>query len=155
MTPAEAIEKEIEREEKELKEFEDEAKEFAKKNFGKTDRETLEQMIDLARPVLSRRDELDGKRLALAAVKADPSNPMSAINKEIRQEDQNANEIGRKAQALREKAFQEDQSGDHASAVKDREEAKKLSKEHDHELGRLRGKREAERAVRKAAAANK
>ena len=70
MTPAEAIEKEIEREEKELKEFEDDAKEFAKKNFGKTDRETLEQMIDLARRVLSRRDELDGKRLALAAAGA-------------------------------------------------------------------------------------
>ncbi len=159
MTPAQAIQKEIDREQKELDGLEDEKKrltekmekELQKKN--KADRSTLEQLIELLGKLLHKHEleqEIEGKKKALAAANARPNDPIGGIDEEYDTEWKRADEIGRKAQGLREKAWRDHLDGKEDAARKAREEAKALSAEFDLELARLRGKSEARRAVQKA-----
>jgi hypothetical protein len=50
-------------------------------------------------------NEIEGKKLALSAVKAKPDAPVAAINTEYDAEHKKADELGRKVQAVREKIF--------------------------------------------------
>lgn len=154
MTPSEAIEKEIEKEKKELEDLDAEEKRLRKELLdnpnGPKHREALWELLEVVRKLIRRAEseqEIEGKRKALAAAQASPNDPLGGIDAEIDAEMKKADEIGRKAQELREKAWQDEQAKKKDDAQKAREEAKRLSDEFDLELARLRGKREARRAV--------
>jgi hypothetical protein len=159
MTAAEAIQKTIDREKKELAGLEDEEKRLwtALENAATDEarREVAEQLIRVMRMILHREDyeqEIEGKKAALAAVNADRDHALRAIDREIAAENEKAMEHARKAQELREQALRDQQQGHAEQAKTAREQAARLSHEFDLELARLRGKREARRAVERTLA---
>ncbi len=155
MTPIEAIEKEIEREEEELKSLDKEAEDLTGKMTdaaGNTDFDMVRKLSELLRRLMNGKQEIEGKKLALAAVKAKPNDPAGAIQAEYDAEHKKADELGRKAQELREKIFKE-----HRGEPIPEETARKLKEmndEFDEELARLRGKSIALGAVRAASKPN-
>ena len=152
MTAAEAIQKEIEREEQLLKGLEAKAEKQSKEMVEAIDddvkrlaltrklRDTLQRLID-------GQNEIEGKKLALAAVKAKPDDPVGAIDAEYDAEHKKADELGRKAQALREKMFLDHPYSKDPPPPETAAELKKLSDEFDAELAKLRGKSFARTAV--------
>jgi DNA repair exonuclease SbcCD ATPase subunit len=140
MTPSEAIEKEIKREEKELKDLENELQKMANKNYP-TPRDFALAVRPLVLRVIDMQNEIEGKKLALSAVKAKPDALVAAINTEYDAEHKKADELGRKVQAMREKIFLDHLDPKNPPPAKSTlEELKKLDQEFDSELAKLRGK---------------
>jgi hypothetical protein len=159
MTIAEAIEKEIAREKAELAGLEaEENRLWAALEKAATEearRQVAEQLVRVMNMILRRAEyeqEIEGKKVALAAANADPEDPIGAIETELANEEVKAADHARKAQALREQAWRDQQEGKLDNAKKARAEAKKLSDEFDLELARIRGKRQALRAAKRAKA---
>lgn len=152
MTPTEAIQKEIEREEQELKDIDAEHDELVQKMVDAMDDKAkrdalIPQLREVARRQMNASYEIEGKKLALAAVTAKPNDPVGAIDAEYDAEYKKAAELGRKAQALREKIFLDrpplpwDPNNPPPPPPKETvDELAKLNEEFEAEMARLRGK---------------
>ena len=150
MTPAQAIEKEIEREEQDRKKanekFDQAIKDWRVAVGGKKG-ELFLSMMDTWGEEINIGLEIEGKRLALAAVTAHPDDPIGAIDAEYTAEHKKLDQLGREAQALRERLFLNHPYSKDPPPRRYTDELRTMDAEFAAELGRLRGKSIARAAV--------